>query len=176
VQASGFEFSGGGTLPQPKIQVANVTGLIGALCRELDDLVGAKLTRKRTFVKYLDAVNFSGGVNPTADPNAAFPDDVWFINRKSVETREVVEFELSAAFDVQGVKLPRRQIIANICPWQYRSAECGYAGGAVADVNDTATGVLANDVCGKRLASCRLRFGAFAPLPFGGFPGAGLIR
>jgi lambda family phage minor tail protein L len=176
VQASGFEFAGGGTLPQPKIQVANVTGLIGALCRDLEDLVGAKLTRKRTFVKYLDAVNFPGGVNPTADPNAAFPDDVWFINRKSVETREVVEFELAAAFDVQGVKLPRRQIIANLCTWRYRGAECGYAGGAVATVNDIATSVLGDDACGKRLASCRLRFGAFAALPFGGFPGAGLVR
>ena len=31
------------------------------------------------------------------------------------------------------------------------------------------------DVCGKRLNSCQLRFGA-ANLPYGGFPGANLTR
>lgn len=29
------------------------------------------------------------------------------------------------------------------------------------------------DVCGKRLSSCRLRFGDQADLPFGSFPGVG---
>lgn len=176
IEASGFELSGRGTLPQPKIRVANVTGLISALCIELDDLVGATLTRKRTLVKYLDAVNFTGGINPTADPTQGFADEVWTVNRKAEENKVFVEFELAAAFDVAGIKLPRRQVVANVCPWVYRSAECGYAGGAVADINDAATAVLASDQCGKRLASCKLRFGAFAELPFGGFPGAGLIR
>lgn len=176
VEASGFELSGRGTLPQPKIRIANVTGLISALCSELDDLVGAILTRKRTLVKYLDAVNFSGGVNPTADPTQAFADEIWTVNRKSEENKVYVEFELAAAFDVAGVMVPRRQVVANVCPWLYRGAECGYAGGAVADINDVATAVLGDDVCGKRLASCKLRFGTYAELPFGGFPGAGLIR
>ena len=176
IEASGFELSGRGALPQPKVRVANVTGLITALCMELNDLVGAKFTRKRTLVKYLDAVNFTGGVNPTADPTQEFPDEIWFVNRKAEENKVFVEFELAAAFDVQGVKLPRRQVIANVCSWLYRGAECGYAGGAVADINDVATTVLANDQCGKRLASCKLRFGEFAELPYGGFPGAGLVR
>lgn len=176
IEASGFELSGRGTLPRPKIRVANVTGLISALCQELDDLVGATLTRKRTLVKYLDAVNFTGGVNPTADPTQAFPDEVWTVNRKAEETSAYIDFDLAAAFDVAGVKLPRRQVIANVCPWQYRGAECGYAGGAVADINDEATATLADDRCGKRLASCKLRFGEYAELPFGGFPGAGLVR
>ncbi|TCS68254.1 hypothetical protein EDC61_1305, partial [Sulfuritortus calidifontis] len=30
--------------------------------------------------------------------------------------------------------------------------------------------------CGKRLASCKLRFGPYAELPFGGFPAVGLLR
>lgn len=172
--ASGFEKSGNGQLPRPKIQVANVTGLIGALAREFDDLAGAKLTRKRTFLKYLDAANFAAG-NPSADPNAHFDDEIWFIDRKASENAIYVEWELSAAFDVAGIMLPRRQAIQNVCTWKYRSAECGYAGGAVADINDNATANLAQDQCGKRLASCALRFGT-APLPFGGFPGVGLMR
>ena len=31
----------------------------------------------------------------------------------------------------------------------------------------------ADDVCGKRLSSCKARFGATNSLPFGGFPGLG---
>lgn len=176
VEAGGFEKNTKGTLPRPTLRAANVSGLIGALARSLNDLGGARLTRRRTFAKYLDAVNFPAGVNPMADPNAGFPDDIWFVDRKASENGVFVEFELASAFDVAGVMLPRRQCIQNVCTWQYRSAECSYAGGAVADKNDTPTAVLAQDACGKRLASCKLRFGAYAELPYGGFPGCGLIR
>lgn len=176
VEAGGFARSGQGSMPRPTMKVANVSGLVGALARELRDLCGAKVTRRRTFVKYLDAVNFPGGVNPQADPNVGFPNEVWFVDRKAAENGIYVEFELSAAFDVQGVKLPRRQCIQNVCTWMYRSAECGYAGGPVADKTDAPTSNPALDQCGKRLASCKLRFGQFEPLPIGSFPGVGLVR
>lgn len=176
VEASGFERSGQAPQPQPKMRVANVTGIITALNKELDDLVGAKVTRKRTFLKYLDAVNFTGGTNPTADPAVAFPDEIWFVNRKAEENEVFVDYELASASDVAGVQIPRRQVIANVCTWQYRSAECSYAGGAVADKNDVPTTVLADDQCSKKLRACKMRFGDFAQLPYGGFPSAGLIR
>ncbi len=176
IEASGFEWKGSGTLPRPKVAVANVTGLIGALVRENNDLVGCTFIRRRVFAQYLDAVNFPGGVNPSADPNAGLPDEVYAIDRKATENAVVVEFELAAAMDVHGIKLPRRQVVQNVCTWRYRSAECGFTGGAVADINDQPTTVLAEDQCGKRLGSCKLRFGAFSELPFGGFPAAGLIR
>lgn len=176
VMAEGFEKSGKGSLPRPKIKVANITGLIGALARENDDLVGARITRKRTFARYLDAVNFPGGVNPSADPLSEFPDEIWSVDRKSSENAVFVEWELAAAIDLAGVALPRRQVIQNVCPWRYRSTECGYTGGAVADLTDAATSDLSADACGKRLTSCKLRFGQYGELPFGGFPAAGLIR
>jgi len=172
VEATGFDINGKGQLPTPHVKVANIGGLVTALTLAHDDLIGAKVTRRRTFAKYLDAVNFSGGVNATADPTAEFPLDIYFIERKVAENRLMVEFELAAASDVEGILLPRRQVIANVCPWVYRSSECSYAGGAVAKADDTATAVLAEDVCGKRVASCKLRFGANSPLPYGGFPGA----
>lgn len=175
VDATGFEWSGRGTLPRPKVRVANIFGLISALCLEHDDLVGAKLTRKRTFVKYLDAVNFTAG-NPNADPNAGFADEVWFIERKAGENKIFAEFELSTSFDVQGIKIPRRQTIQNVCPWKYKSAECSYVPGAMFTDADVATGNPALDKCGKRLTSCKLRFGTYAQLPHGGFPGVGLVR
>jgi len=176
IEATGFEKNSKGALPRPKVRVGNVTGLVGAVARSLNDLVGAKLIRRRTFSKYLDPINFPGGVNPEADPNCAFSDEVWFVDRKSAEHGLFVEFELAAAFDVRGKKIPGRQCIQNVCTWGYRSAECGYAGGPVADRNDVATTDPTLDQCGKRLGSCKLRFGQYASLPFGGFPGVGLIR
>ena len=176
IEVTGFELTGKGTLPRPTLRVQNVDGLIGALVDTYDDLIGAVVTRKRTFVKYLDAVNFPGGVNPTADAAAAFPDDVYSVNRKSSHTKHQIEFELASSFDIQGVKLPRRHIIQHTCLWGYRSAECSYVGGPVATVDDVPTVSALLDQCGKRIASCKLRFGANGVLPFGGFPGSGVVR
>jgi hypothetical protein len=115
--------------------------------------------------------------NPTADATAAFPDDVYFIEQRTTETREVVEFQLAAAFDFQGLQLPRRPIIQNVCIWKYRGPECGYTGSNY-DVNDNriADTDSANDVCSKRLSGCQCRFGTSAPLPYGAFPAAGGIH
>lgn len=168
LEASGFEMSGSGN-PSPKLRVGNVGGFITALCLQFDDLVGAKLTRKRTLAKYLDG-------SPEADPDEEFPPEIWFIEQKTGENAEAIEFELASAMDFQGVQLPRRQIIANYCPWRYRSAECGYTGPPVADEFDIITTDAARDKCGKRLQSCKLRFGENSELPFGGFPAAALTR
>jgi lambda family phage minor tail protein L len=176
IQVEGFEFNGNGQIPRPKLKVANVTGAITAMVLIYQDLVGAKITRKRTLAKYLDAVNFPGGVNPTADPTAEFADDIYYIDRKSRETRDVIEFELAASFDLEGVNLPRRQIVQNVCPWRYRSSECGYTGASYFDANDQSVASSTQDICGKRLSSCQARFGQNAELPFGGFPAAGLFR
>jgi lambda family phage minor tail protein L len=176
VAATGFEIRGQGPLPRPKFVVSNVTGIISALCRLYGDIVGARVVRKRTLLRYLDAANFASGTNPDADPDAYFPDDLFFVNQKTREDPNSVEFELAVAFDVQGVQLPRRQIIRNSCPWKYRGDGCGYAGAPVADINDNPTSDPDKDVCGKRLTSCKMRFGEAGWLPFGAFPGASSYR
>jgi lambda family phage minor tail protein L len=175
IQADGFAKTSEGQQPSPKLSVGNVDGSISSLCILLDDLIGAKLTRHITLGQYLDARNFAGG-NPSADPQQEFPIDVWFIEQKSAETNEVVEFELKSALDFQELMLPRRQIIANLCPWQYRGAYCGYTGTAKFDLNDNPVSSAALDVCSKRLGSCKKRFGANNVLNFGGFPAAALIQ
>lgn len=171
IEADGFDISSQGTLPRPKIRVANVQGLFSAAAAENEDLVGCKITRKRTFVRFLDAVNFPGGANEDADPHQELPDDVYYVEQKTNENRYVVEWELTSAFDLFGVQLPRRQIIQNTCMWRYRGPECGYAGTAYFDFNDQPC-TADKDVCGKRLRSCKQRWGAVAMLPYGGFPGA----
>lgn len=176
VNATGFEYSGTGSLPRPKVVVSNFMSAITILLLEFNDLMGAKFTRKRTLVKYLDAVNFTGGVNAAADPSAAFPDEVYFIDRKALENRDGVQFELACSFDLIGIQLPLRQIVRNICPWKYRGGECGYTGTNFFTTADVSTNDVTQDVCGKRISSCKLRFGAHSQLPYGGFPGADLIK
>lgn len=175
IQAEGFELSSQGQFPRPRLRIANIEGVISQALQEHGDMVGAKLTRRRTLARYLDAVNFPGG-NSEADPTAEFPLDIYFIDRKSAETRAFIEFELASSMDVSGVKLPRRQIIQNACSWEYRSADCGYTGAPNATLLDEPTDNPALDRCGKRLKSCKLRWGDTAVLPFGGFPAAGLVR
>jgi lambda family phage minor tail protein L len=175
IEAEGFEYSGSGQLPRPKIRVSNILGTMTAILLTLSyGLEGAKVTRIRTMARYLDAVNFTGGVNPYGTPDATseWPREIYFIDRKTAETRDVVEFELAAAFDLAGVRAPRRQCISNICQWGYRSSECSYTGIGYFTEADVGT-TLANDVCGKRVSSCKARFGANATLPFGSFPGVG---
>jgi lambda family phage minor tail protein L len=121
VQATGFAFQKG-QLPRPKITVSNATGLISAILLSVNetttgnDLTGATVTRIRTLAKFIDAVNFADGTNATADPNAEFPQEVYSIDRKSTETREVVEFELAAPTDLAGVKIPKRQCTRSLFP------------------------------------------------------------
>ena len=174
IEATGFEMSGNGQQARPILKIANIDGLLGAIATANEDLIGVKFIRRRTFLKYLDAVNFVAG-NPQADPNVALPDEIYFIDRKSSVDQIFIEFELASAFDLEGVMLPRRQCVQNICAWQYRSPECSYAGPPVADKNDVGTLDMSKDECGKRLNSCKLRFGS-GPLPFGGFISISLIR
>lgn len=163
----------------PKLRVSNVNGSISALCIYFDDLLGAKLTVIRTLAKYLDAINFPDG-NPTADPTQEMPRDIWYIERKSAETKEVVEFELASALDLNGVTLPRRKIIASRCLWLsiggYRGPYCGYVGAPVAKRDGTPTSDPMLDACGGLVSDCKLRFGEDGQLPFGGYPAAGLMR
>ena len=175
VKADGFEFTNTGTLPRPTLTISNLDGTMTTLLLLVNattagnDLGGAEVRRIRTLKKFLDG-------EATADPNAKFPDERWYVDRKANESRDSVTFELASKFDLAGQKLPKRQIVANVCQWVYRSSECSYTGSNYFDVNGNTVGTLAADVCGKRVESCKLRFGNNGELPFGSFPGAGLTQ
>lgn len=147
MKADGFEWSSKGTIPRPKLTVGNMGGAVSALIRDFDDLVGAKVTRKRCFARHLDGM-------PGADPEAHWPDEPWEINQKSAETDEAIEFELVAPLDAEGSKIPRRRINAGFCGWSASDTDvCPFV-----------------SVCSKRLQECKTRYPDQA-LPFGGFPG-----
>lgn len=173
IEASGFGLDGSKPT-RPTIAVANVTGAITALMEGLDNLVGAWVIRRRTKLKYLDAANFVGG-NAEADADVHLPDERYMITQKTQDDGDVVSWELGPPTDMQGKLLPARQVLV-VCTFKYRGDECPYAGGAVADALDNPTSDLALDRCSHKVSGCKLRFGANATLPFGGFPGAGLTR
>ena len=138
----------------------------------VDDLPGFELDTSDGTLKVYTLAQW----NPTADPNSHLNDEEWYISQKTTENAQVVEFELASPIDLEGVMIPGRPIQANLCWWRYRGEGCGYAGGPVADANDNPTTILANDRCSHRPSGCKLRWGSNAELPFGGFPGAGLVR
>ncbi|MBN4990712.1 phage minor tail protein L [Stenotrophomonas maltophilia] len=125
-------------------------------------------------------LDMTGSRNPTADPNEHFPDEIWFIERKVAETKEMVEFELATAIDLNGEVLPGRQIMSNVCTWLlrggYRGPYCSYTGSAYFDINDNPVSDPGQDVCAGLVRSCKRRFGESNELPYGGFPAAGLVR
>ena len=101
-----------------------------------NDLTGAKLTRIRTLAKYVDYENYgtqgylSGaddgqilmenedtfqleelGDPSSPDDTQQFPQEIYYVDRKVQETRDIVEFELASIFDLAGVRVPKRQCL-----------------------------------------------------------------
>ena len=161
ISAGGFELSGSNNLPQPKLQISNIDGKMTLYNFDFEDLIGFSVTRIRTYAKYLKSVD--GVAQAGYDSNAHFTPDTWWFNRKVEETKLGVIYELTSVFDLEGVRLPKRRMYSNFCPFEYRGPECNYSGPAVSSP----------DVCPKTLEACKARFGAQNdPLRFGGFPAA----
>tara|TARA_Y100000114_G_scaffold35458_1_gene31014 strand:- start:176 stop:802 length:627 start_codon:yes stop_codon:yes gene_type:complete len=136
IEADGFEFNGK-QLPRPRLTISNILGTFTTILLTLPQgLEGAKVTRIRTLERYIDNTNFTGGqillengsnllledgsaidmesgINPfgTPDPTATFPNEIYYIDRKVTENRDIIQFQLTASFDLDGVRLPKRQVL-----------------------------------------------------------------
>ena len=118
VKAEGYMYSGKGKLPRPTLTFSNLLGTITTIIERASsitpfiDLQGAKVIRRRTLSRFLDAVNFPSNVNPygTPDPTAEMPREVFFIERKVVENRDIVQFELASSFDLLGISAPKKLV------------------------------------------------------------------
>ena len=145
VEASGFAFQKG-QLPRPQITISNALSLISAVMLEVNlitagnDLTGAKVTRIRTLAKFLDETNFASNglfvqenstdyialedsdllsqesVSPGTAANNEFPREIYYIDRKVAENRNVVTFELASVSDLAGIRLPKRQCTRDLFP------------------------------------------------------------
>ena len=184
VMCEGFEYNGDGTLPQPRISITNVTRIMSAAAVLYDDILGATLTRIRTYSQFLD-----GGATP--DGEAAYAPDIYRFHQKTEHNKKVITWTLAAAMDQEGVQLPRRQVLRDVCLWRYRRAvlnpdgsfarydytgvQCPYTGDQAYDKDGNPT-TPDKDSPGRHVVNCcRARFGTDAQLPFAGFPGVGRI-
>lgn len=176
MQTSGWELVTEGAMPRPSMKVSTLGPIFNALVRNYDNGVGAIVTRQRTFARFLDG-------HESPDPTAQFSVDIYRVNEKKDESNGVIEWELASFFDVEGAKIPARQILRDTCTHLYRrwngsffdysKATCPYAGSSYYLKNGSATNNPSQDACGKKLSDCKLRFGISQPLYTRAFPGVG---
>ena len=128
IEATGFKYDPK-QLPRPTLTISNLaiiatnignmSGILNAVNEVTfaNDLVGATLKRRRTLAEFLPNSNFTGN-NPYGTPDNTMEFDLqeFKIARKSLETRNVVSFELAAAIDNINVKLPKRQFLPGEFP------------------------------------------------------------
>ena len=134
VKVDGFERKSTGVLPRPTITFSNLGGIeqdstTGLLITMSDflqivnkvtphnDLIDAKITRKMPLASALDNINFSSGSNPFGTPSSdRLRDEIFVIDRKAVENRQVVQFELVSVLDMQNKKIPARIVTRDLFP------------------------------------------------------------
>lgn len=178
IKADGFSWLGSGTLPRPTLTMAAPDLAFLSLVVNADDLVGCPVTRIRTYRKYLD-----DGASP--NPEAKFAPDHYVIERKALQKRMTLQFELSTKMDQQGKMIPARQVLRDSCThrfrywandqWNYDGVTCPYTGETLYKRNGETTTDPYEARCGKRLSDCKLHFGQDAVLPFYGYPGVGRL-
>jgi lambda family phage minor tail protein L len=139
IKAEGFEYNSSTTLPTPKISISNFSpdnsnnsfyNYIRMQIQSLDDIIGAKFTRIRTFLKYLNSSNFQEGYNIYATNTGIYeielPKDIYYIDRKTIENASIVEYQLNTILDLENLTFPGRTIYSKKCPFQYRGEGCCY--------------------------------------------------
>jgi len=130
VKAEGFEDTSTGTIPRPTLTFSNLGGVqkdasVVNMTDFLDivntvtpgnDLLDAKFTRLLPLASALDNDNFVGD-NPFGTPSTdKLQDRVYYIDRKAVENRQIVQFELVSVLDMQNKKVPVRIVTRDLFP------------------------------------------------------------
>lgn len=121
IQMSEVETEGKGLSNRPKLALGNVNGFFSAVNVTTQDMLGAKVTRRRVLTKYLDG-------HGSANTSAGLPEDIFFIDQKVSENRQQVVYELCSVYDLDGIMLPTVRVNSSACAVRYRGPECGYTG------------------------------------------------
>jgi lambda family phage minor tail protein L len=130
VKAEGFEDTSKGTIPRPTLTFSNLGGItkdttvmtmsdflnVVNKVTAKNDLLNAKVTRLLPLASSLDNENFVGD-NPFGIPSTdRLQDRIYYIDRKAVENRQVVQFELVGELDMQNKKIPARIVTRDLFP------------------------------------------------------------
>ena len=97
IAATGFERTTKGQIPTPELTVSNIFGTFSETIEDLDDLIGARLVRRRTLFKYLKG-------QPSENLQSYFPTDYFYIERKVSETSLSLKFALASPLDLRAFK------------------------------------------------------------------------
>jgi len=118
IEMKGFKKASSGTLARPTLTIANVLTTFGDAIGSLtnNDLLGNKVTRRSTLVKYLY------GQASDQSPAVEFPSEIYYIDRIKQETAAMIVFEVAPAHDLIGVTVPARHAMSNACSWIYKGA------------------------------------------------------
>ena len=131
VKAEGFEDTSKGTIPRPTLTFSNLGGItkdttvmtmsdflnVVNTVTPQNDLLNAKVTRLLPLASALDNANFATGTNPFGTPSTdRLQDRIYYIDRKAVENRQIVQFELVSRLDMQNKKIPARIVTRDLFP------------------------------------------------------------
>lgn len=176
IDLTGAGMSADGTPSNPKVFIPNIGKLASSLVIQHGDLVGAKLTRVRTFKQFLDG-------QEDADPGAIVSRDVFKIEQKRNLNQVYGEFTLRPIHNLEGKKIPGELCFKTVCTARYRAvdtatdtfvydrATCPYVGAALYDKDGNPVTDKQDDVCSHNLTGCKRRFGESAVLPIHAYPG-----
>jgi len=130
VKVEGFEDTSKGTIPRPTLTFSNLGGItkdttvmtmsdflnVVNTVTSGNDLLNAKVTRLLPLASALDNANFVGD-NPFGTPSTdRLQDRIYYIDRKAVENRQMVQFELVSVLDMQNKKIPARIVTRDLFP------------------------------------------------------------
>lgn len=177
IESSGFDVQSQGKNNRPILTFSAVLPEMSALIIAKNGLQGAELHRTTTFARFLDS-----GEEP--DPSSYLFKERYIINKVSPWiSGKQGQMELVNPLDMENVLLPSGTVYKNYCPFSYRYFDeekngfvypkyraCPYAGNLCFNEKNEAVS-MKDDVCGKNLQACIVRFGENSVLPFGGFPG-----
>jgi lambda family phage minor tail protein L len=141
MEMTDFEVKSDGAHARPTLAVGNVESILrtssvfqngddggsaGLTDFSMDKLIGKRIVKRQTLEKYLT-------LDPTAVSTKAiveYPKRSYILDSVKQKTENSVVFELANPFDLQGIKLPRRQIIGKYCPWAYQGLSFSTPSGA----------------------------------------------
>ena len=118
IKAEGFEQKQDGSQPRPTLTIANATTALsgGIGTTEYDSLVGLRVIRRLTLKKFLY------GESGDASPPIEYVRQVWYVDRIKSRNKVSLVVELASPFDLTGIQLPARFVVANRCPFMFQGA------------------------------------------------------
>jgi lambda family phage minor tail protein L len=91
VKITGFKKSSDGQSVQPEFIFPNVNKAGTGLLNTYNDLIGARIIRRRTFASFLEYLDDGVTPNPFADNTSQFIPEVWYVEQKTDHNRAYIK-------------------------------------------------------------------------------------